>query len=176
MSGKNSVFLLLGGNIGNRIYFLQSAEQLIVEKIGPVACKSSIYETQPWGSDCDKPYLNMAMQVYTYLQPEDLLDKIHEVEAALGRVRGPQQYAPRTLDVDIIFFNNQVINTSRLIVPHPRMQSRMFVLKPLEEIAGKYIHPVLKCSVSSLLDSCTDNCRVEPFFITGKIPFRPITF
>jgi 2-amino-4-hydroxy-6-hydroxymethyldihydropteridine diphosphokinase len=151
----NRVALLIGGNQGDRQALIQQATALIQERIGTVAAASRIYETAPWGIfDSPQPdFLNMALLVETPLAAHEVLREALAIEAELGRVRkeGCKLYSSRPMDIDLIFYNDEVIETPELTIPHPRMHLRQFVLEPLAEIMPDYRHPVLHKTVHELL-------------------------
>ena len=151
----NRVALLIGGNQGDRQALIQQATALIQERIGTVAAASRIYETAPWGTfDSPQPdFLNMALLVETALTAHEVLRAALAIEAELGRVRkaGSRLYSGRPMDIDLIFYNDEVIETPELTIPHPRMHQRQFVLEPLAEIMPEYRHPVLHKTVHELL-------------------------
>ena len=158
----NRVALLIGGNQGDRRRLIEQATVLIQERIGTVAALSSFYETEPWGDfetegGRRKPenFLNQALLVETSLNAHEILCEALYIEAALGRVRPttvhPRKYHSRPMDIDLIFFNDEVIDTPDLTIPHPRMHLRRFVLEPLAEIMPDYRHPLLKKTVKEML-------------------------
>ncbi len=151
-----NIFLGIGTNIGDREANLNAAVGRIEEKLGHVIKSSSVYETEPWGFNSENKFLNIVVEVETTLLPSELLDSIHSIEALLGRLRGEVQYSSRVIDIDIIFYEDQFIIEKDLIIPHPLMQERKFVLVPLCEIASELVHPVLKKPVADLLKSCRD--------------------
>lgn len=155
----NIAYLLLGGNMGNRIEYLNRAKELIDTQIGMIVATSSIYETESWGKTDLPPHLNQAICVETKLDNETLLNSLQDIEIVLGRQR-IEQWGARKIDIDVIFFNNEEIQTKRLVVPHPHMQNRRFALVPLNEIATNYLHPRLNKTVAELLESCTDPLEV----------------
>ena len=156
----NYVFLGLGSNLGERESYLNNAVGLIGTSIGFISEKSGIYETEPWGFQSENNFLNMVIKVHTELKPGDLLKKIQGIEDKLGRVRNAKQYASRTIDIDILFYANRVIEKPELTIPHPLIQDRRFVLVPLCEIAPLMIHPVLSRTFEDLLLSCRDERKV----------------
>jgi 2-amino-4-hydroxy-6-hydroxymethyldihydropteridine diphosphokinase len=158
--GMKKVFLALGSNLGDREDNLHQAEIRITESVGPVIKTSSIYETEPWGFESDDKFLNMVMCVETDLSPSGLLGRILMIESQLGRVRSETHYASRNIDIDILFYENEVLNEEALKIPHPLMHERRFVMIPMAEIAPDLIHPVLKKSIKSLLKSCKDHSKV----------------
>ena len=156
----NNVFLLTGGNIGDRLQYLQSAANEIEGQAGMIVQKSSIYETAAWGNTDQQPFLNQVLEINTNLTAERLLVTILDIEKTLGRERF-ERMGPRTIDIDIIFYSDQITSTATLQVPHPQLQNRRFVLTPLNEVASEFIHPHLKKSVSQLLAECSDSLEVK---------------
>jgi len=148
------VILSLGSNMGDRAGNLRRAVALIGEGAGTVTAVSSVYETEPWGFSADTPFYNMAAIVQTTLAPPEFLAVLLAIEEKLGRVResGTERYTSRPIDIDILFFGDQIIDTEGLTVPHPRLHERMFVLAPLNEIAPDKVHPVLSMKVSAIFD------------------------
>ena len=157
------VFLGIGTNLGNRESNLEQAVARIEEYIGPVLNSSSIYETAPWGFQSEDEFLNMVVKVETELIPSGLLGRILMIESLLGRVRGEKRYSSRLIDVDILLYENLIINEASLKIPHPLLQERKFILVPLCEIASEVIHPILKKSVAELLEICEDRSEVRKF-------------
>lgn len=158
----NKVYLLIGGNMGNRAEQLQKAVELIGQRIGTVLKQSSLYETAAWGKTDQAAFLNQALLVGTSLEPLPLLQTILTTELEMGRAR-LEKNGPRTIDIDIIFYNDAVINEPGLMVPHPAMSQRRFVLTPLAELSPQLQHPVLKKDMEQLLSECTDPLPVHKF-------------
>lgn len=159
----NEVYLILGSNLGEKENIIEKAEDLITIRAGLVKATSSIYETEPWGTIEPLSYLNAVIRIETELDPFSLLEVLLQIEKELGRKRNGIKNQPRTIDIDILFFNEEIINHKDLVIPHERLQYRNFVLIPLAEIAPDFIHPVLKVSVMNLLESCNDNRWVRKY-------------
>jgi len=155
------LFLLLGGNIGNKSAIFKEAQKKLQEKLGKIVNKSSIYETEPWGFKAKDNFWNQALIIETVLSPKEVLKITKETETELGRIRGEKRYTSRTIDIDILFYGNLIINEPNLEIPHPRMINRRFVLVPLSEITSDIIHPVFKKTIKELLEECTDTLEVN---------------
>jgi len=156
----NDVFLLLGSNLGDRFCFLKDAIALIEKNIAPIVKISSVYETEAWGKTDEPNYLNQVVMIKTDLPPETILQKILEVERSLGRER-KERWGSRTIDIDILFYGDQIIAQENLTVPHPRLHLRRFTLEPLVEIDPDIFHPVLKQKVVELKNKLDDNLIVK---------------
>ncbi len=153
---KNSnVYLILGSNLGNKLFYLQTAIRHISTKIGDIVKTSSVYESKPWGVTDQENYYNQVVQVSTLLSPQETIEKIHQIEAEMGRVR-KRKYDSRIIDIDIAFWNNEIISENQLEIPHPRLHLRKFALLPLLEINPELIHPAIKKSVREILQKCPD--------------------
>jgi len=157
----NTAYLLLGSNLGEREGFLSQAIESIRKSIGKVVAQSSLYETAPWGNKNQSNFLNQVICIETKLPAEELLFKILAIEKELGRKR-EQKWEARIIDIDILFFNSEIIQTPDLSVPHPYLQERRFALVPLAEIAEEFVHPVFKKSIKQLLADCKDKLPVSP--------------
>jgi len=152
----NRVFLLTGSNIGDSNALIDKAVDEICRQLGLVVQKSHIYRSESWGYKSSQQFLNQCIEIETELGPQLLIDTILEIEEKMGRVRTSQGYSDRKIDIDILFFNNEIIEDDRLSIPHPRFHLRKFALLPMAEIAGDFVHPLLKKKVSELLISCED--------------------
>ena len=149
----------MGGNQGRVNEVLDKAIQEVDQSLGKVITRSSMYQTKAWGPIAQPDFLNVAVLIETYLTPHYLLNKLLEIERKAGR-RREVKYAPRTLDIDILFYGNLQIHTADLQVPHPEIQNRRFVLVPLTEILPNLKHPVLQKKMSELLRICPDSLEV----------------
>jgi 2-amino-4-hydroxy-6-hydroxymethyldihydropteridine diphosphokinase len=156
----NVIYFSLGSNIGDKLNHIELAIQELALHTGEISKKSSLYATEPWGKTNQEDFLNQIVAIKTGLTPENLLKKILTIEIQLGRIRNKRN-DPRTIDIDILMYNDLVIATNELIVPHPRMHLRNFVLIPMTEIAPAIVHPVFKKTMLELLDACKDNSHVK---------------
>jgi 2-amino-4-hydroxy-6-hydroxymethyldihydropteridine diphosphokinase len=151
------VFIGLGGNVGNVSENFGIAAKKIKEMIGPVIKQSSLYKTEPWGNKNQDEFLNQVLYVETNLNADEVLNKILTIEKMMGRNRTKDnQFAPRTIDLDILFYGEKIINNNNLVVPHPRLHLRNFVLTPLVEIAPALVHPILNKTIKELFKLNTD--------------------
>ncbi|RLD77432.1 MAG: 2-amino-4-hydroxy-6-hydroxymethyldihydropteridine diphosphokinase [Bacteroidetes bacterium] len=162
------VFLSLGSNLGNRIINLQNVLQCISEHIGDIKSVGALYETEPWGFDSENWFVNTAIEIETVLQANVLLQKCLWIESTLGRKRNKAKvgYSSRLIDIDILFFDNEIINLPNLIVPHENLHKRKFVLTPLNDIAPEFVHPIIKQSIRTLLESCPDKMKLKKLNLT----------
>jgi 2-amino-4-hydroxy-6-hydroxymethyldihydropteridine diphosphokinase len=156
----NKAYLLTGGNEGDRYLYMQQARANIELICGRVLQVSSIYETAPWGKTDQADFLNQVLIVDTILSPQSLLAAIFSIEEKGGRKRTVKN-APRTIDIDILFYDNLVLEEPGLSIPHPRIADRRFVLEPLNEISPAFLHPVLGKTIQRLLLECKDDLRVK---------------
>lgn len=147
----HQVFLGIGSNLGDREISISNAIDNIESSLGKVIKVAPTISTKAWGKTDSPDYLNTVIEIQTDLLPLELIKKVLEVEASLGRVR-TEKWASRVIDIDILYFNNWHFNTPNLIVPHPYIAERTFVLEPLAEIAPEMMHPVLKKTHLELLD------------------------
>lgn len=145
---EHVVYLALGSNLGNRLANLKEAIAALPPQM-EVKARSSVYETQPWGYEDQEKFLNQAVRVETYLKPEPLLKHLKRLEVALGR-KPTFQNGPRLIDIDILFYDDLVLYSPALMIPHPHMHERGFVLVPLMDIASDLVHPVRKKTIREL--------------------------
>jgi len=157
------VFLGLGTNLGNREKNLEQAVAGIGQSIGKVMIASSVFQTEPWGFQSEEDFLNMVVKIETELDPRVLLEKILAIESLIGRVRGPEHFSSRIIDIDILLYDDKIIYEENLKVPHPLLHERRFVLVPLCEIAAELMHPVLKKTIGELLEDCEDRGVVKKY-------------
>jgi 2-amino-4-hydroxy-6-hydroxymethyldihydropteridine diphosphokinase len=158
----NKTYLLLGSNIGNSRKALASAIMHIQKKIGTVTRQSSLYQTAAWGNTNQADFLNQIIIVETILTAENILQAILSIEEKMGRVRTIKN-AARVIDIDILFFNKEIIQEKHLIVPHPEIPNRRFVLIPMNELSPNLKHPVLQKTIRQLLTICKDELNVKKF-------------
>lgn len=152
--------MLLGSNLGDRKESLQQAIMHVSYDISPEIRISSVYETQSWGKTDEPDYLNMVIEVKTDLPAKAVLDKILSIEQVMGRKR-EEKWGSRTIDIDILYFNSDIIDMPGLHVPHPQIQNRGFTLAPLVELEPNFIHPVLKKTNLQLKKELADNLVVK---------------
>lgn len=157
----NTVYILTGGNVGKRLINLGNAQKFLEDEIGKIEKSSSIYETAAWGNNDQPDFYNQAHIIKTKLSPEDIMQKILKIEEKMGRVRTFKN-AARIIDIDILFFNEEIINKPGLIIPHAEIANRRFVLEPLNELSPHMIHPRLRKSVKELLSTCKDMLKAAP--------------
>jgi 2-amino-4-hydroxy-6-hydroxymethyldihydropteridine diphosphokinase len=155
-----NAFLLTGGNTGDRQQFLARALKALEVECGQIIAVSALFETEAWGVNDQPSFLNQAVELQTALSPQALLERILDIEIQLGRVRD-QKYGPRTIDIDIIFYGQEIINEPGLVIPHLHLPDRRFALECLNDIAPEFEHPVLHKTVRTLLEECTDSLTVN---------------
>jgi 2-amino-4-hydroxy-6-hydroxymethyldihydropteridine diphosphokinase len=155
----NETFILTGGNQGDRLAQLSTALKEI-KTLGTVRAVSGIYETAAWGRTDQPDFLNQVIHLETQVKPQELMNALLQIEAKMGRQR-TEKYDPRTIDLDILYFNDEIIDEPGLMIPHPRLQLRRFVLEPLYEIAPNLLHPVFGKTTYQLLLDCPDPLPVK---------------
>ncbi|RVU25052.1 2-amino-4-hydroxy-6-hydroxymethyldihydropteridine diphosphokinase [Sandaracinomonas limnophila] len=160
MNMSHLAYISLGGNIGNTLEIFQNALLAIEKKLGKIIQKSSIYQTAAWGKEDQNDFLNQVILIETSFDAKKLLDSLLTIELLFERKR-IERWGPRTLDLDLLSFDNQIENSESLVLPHPRIQERKFILVPLAELNPNWVHPMLRKSVSELLDNCADQLKVK---------------
>lgn len=156
----HTAILISGSNEGNRRELLKQGRQLLSAEAGNILRHSGIYETASWGREDLPAHLNQVLILATPFDPFTLLSNIHSIEHRLGRSR-QERWGLRTLDIDILFFDQEIVHQDRLHIPHPRLQDRRFVLVPLAELVPDLIHPEFHKTIATLLQECKDNLPVE---------------
>ena len=162
----NIAYLLIGGNLGNRSANLQKAIQLIEQNCGQVVQSSAIYETAAWGLTEQPAFYNQALKIETTVLPEALMQELLHIEQMMGRIR-TVKLGPRTIDLDMLFYDQLILNSTLLVLPHPALTERRFVLLPLAEIAANLMHPILHKTIQVLLNECPDHLDVQKLSIEG---------
>ncbi|NER12595.1 2-amino-4-hydroxy-6-hydroxymethyldihydropteridine diphosphokinase [Leptobacterium flavescens] len=180
MKNLRRTYISLGSNLGDKLAHLKNAVQLLSEKAGNIVSCSTVYQTPAWGFEGDDFY-NACLSLNTELTPEALLSVILEIETSLGRLRSDsKEYTPRTIDIDILFYEDEIIDKKDLKVPHPHLHKRKFVLAPLSEIAPGKIHPQMQKTIGQLLDECEDDAEITKaelsIWKTGKGDFSRFNF
>lgn len=158
----NKTYLLLGSNMGNSKKQLSGAVKHINKRIGKVLRQSQLYVTAAWGNTSQPDFLNQVIVVETKLAASQAIETILSIEKEMGRVRTVKN-APRVIDIDILFFNKEIINHKNLVVPHREIQNRRFVLVPMNELSPNLKHPVFQQSIHHLLQNCKDPLNVKKF-------------
>lgn len=157
----NVAFLCVGGNMGDRLANILEAKRQLIGMGCKMEAESGIYQTKAWGIEEAPDYYNQMLKIGTEKKGTELMTTLLDIEKSMGRIRSDNRNASRTLDMDILFFNNEIIKSELLEVPHPRLHLRRFVLEPLNEIASELIHPVLNKTIHELLNECTDTSAVK---------------
>ena len=160
MNKLEKIYIHTGSNLGQKEKHLAQARQFIHENIGRITAQSDLFETEAWGITDQPNFVNQALEVATNLSPDQVMNQILNIELKMGRVRN-QKWASRLIDIDIIFFSDRIIKTENLIIPHPFMHERNFVLVPLLEIAESFIHPELNLSIKELYKRSKDLLKVK---------------
>lgn len=169
MLKSTTTYLSLGSNQGDKLQWLQKATNLIFENIGKVTAVSSVYKTPAWGFE-GADFLNACIAVETRFSAEKTLAELLAIEKLLGRTRGKSGYQDRNIDIDIVFFGNQAVDSEKLMLPHPKMAERKFVLLPLSDIAGDLKHPLENSSVFELLKQTEDSSEIEKITESLSMP------
>ena len=159
---KNTYYLIIGSNLGDRVDQLTKAKKLIGQEVGALSAESSIYETQPWGYEDQPWFLNQVLKLDSVHSPTEVLRRIKTIEVQTGREPGEKWHA-RHIDIDILLYGDQVINEEYLKIPHPQLPSRNFVLVPLMELAPELIHPGIGKSIEELYFESKDTGEVYIF-------------
>lgn len=162
MGATNLVYLLTGGNMGDRPVMLKTAKQKLEQSVGLLIGESGFYETEAWGNTDQPDFLNQALAFHTKLSPLALLEIVLGTEKEMGRTREGKWLA-RTIDIDILFYNDLVLESERLTLPHPHLHQRNFVLIPMMEIAAEFIHPIFQKSMEALYWESKDLLEVILF-------------
>ena len=160
---SETVFVLLGSNLGDRELLVNQASKMIGKRCGKIVAKSRLYESEPWGFKSEHWFLNQVVKIETALSPDDLMKELLEIEKELGRDRSVSHegYVSRPMDLDILYFGNEIIDTQMVIAPHPRLHERRFTLLPLCDIDPDFVHPTMKKTNLQLLDECQDAGKVN---------------
>lgn len=156
------IFLLTGSNLGDRIAYLKFAQTELKKRVGNQVKASSIYQTAAWGKTDQADFLNQVLELETELAPLEILKINQEIEKEAGRNR-KEKWGARELDIDILFYDDQILETPELTIPHPHLHNRRFTLMPLAEIAPNLEHPVFKKTVADLLKNCPDTLEAEVY-------------
>ncbi|MFU1857035.1 2-amino-4-hydroxy-6-hydroxymethyldihydropteridine diphosphokinase [Sphingobacterium sp. NGMCC 1.201703] len=156
----NKIFILLGTNLGERLQQLAKARKKLEQQVGIILQESSIYETAAWGVEDQPAFLNQVILISSPLSACECLNLTQQIELDLGRIR-LKKWGERAIDIDLLYFNDEIINDPNLTIPHPFISERRFTMEPLAEIAPTYIHPVYKKNNVSLLYNCKDELPVK---------------
>ena len=157
----NKVVLLLGSNLGDGQLLFQQVISLIDERLGKLELQSALYQSPPWGFEHENDFINQVLIMNTEKDAEEVLQSCLQIEVDLGRKRTAQGYGARTIDIDVLFVNDEVMETESLVLPHPRLHLRKFTLLPLVELIPDFVHPTLQKSMQELLVVCEDNSEVR---------------
>lgn len=163
MNDSETVFVLVGSNVGDREMLVNQAVMKMADICGKVVAKSPVYESEPWGFEAEQWFLNQVVEIETKLPPDDLMLRLLDIERDLGRDRTTphEGYASRPMDLDILYFGSQIIETEYVTAPHPRLHQRRFALMPLCDLCPEMVHPRLKMTNAELLQMCQDNGVVK---------------
>jgi len=167
MAKKQTIYLHTGSNLGDRISYLTQACEMIEKHVGKITNLSSLYETEAWGMEDQPDFINQALEVQTELVPEEVLYHVKKIEKEIGRQEN-KKWHERIIDIDILFFGDIKFSSEKLKIPHPHCHERMFVLVPLMEIAGDFIHPMLNLSIEELYLDCKDPLEVYLYDVRSE--------
>lgn len=156
------LFLHIGSNLGDRAAYLRSARQRLADQLGSIQRTSPIFETAAWGVTNQPSFLNQALSLLTDYAPSECLDRTQAIEQQLDRER-LLHWGPRTIDIDLLFYDQLSLKTERLTLPHPWLHQRQFVLVPLQSIAADFVHPILGKTITQLQVDCPDESMVQPW-------------
>lgn len=162
----HKVYLVAGGNIDNTLQKYEQLFQYLQQRIGHISRTSAYYQSPPWGYESVYPYVNVAIKINTCLEPHEILTQCLAIEQLMGRMpHAKHHYTDRTMDIDIILYDDAIICSSTLKIPHPKMHLRNFVLTPMAEIEANKIHPLLGKTMAKLQASCPDKAEVKPIVL-----------
>lgn len=157
----NRIYLITGGNIGDRKKNLETAAEIIEQRVGGIIQSSKLYETEAWGITDQPLFYNQVLVLESEFSAREVLHAILKIEEEMGRKRTVKN-AARIIDIDILFFNDEIVNGQNLVIPHPEIKNRRFVLTPLNEIAPQMLHPVFKKTMRELLSETNDLLKAIP--------------
>ena len=160
----NTIFLQLGSNMGEREEYLQNASGILATEIGSVQKKSKVYESTPWGAENQNNYLNQVLQINSEYSAMEVLERVLKIEDKIGRVRN-EKWGERIIDIDILLFNDLILEEEGICIPHIHLHNRRFVLIPLNEIAPSFIHPKYNKTINKLLSECKDIDSVQEYAV-----------
>jgi len=160
----NTIFLQLGSNMGERAEYLQNASEILAAEIGVVKKESKIYESVPWGVENQKNYLNQVLEIKSEFSAEEVLERVLQIEDKIGRIRN-EKWGERIIDIDILLFNDSIVEKDGICIPHIHLHNRRFVLIPLNEVAPSFIHPKYNKTIEELLSECKDIESVEEYAV-----------
>ena len=155
-----NVYFSLGSNIGSKKLNLNNAKKMLNKTVGRIITESKLYESEPWGNENQNKFINQCLICDTNLSIWDILDASQQIEILLGKNK-KEHWGPRTIDIDILFYGNSIIDYDDLIIPHPYLHKRNFVLEPLNEISPEFIHPVLKKNIAELFHISKDHKKIN---------------
>ena len=161
----SKTYIGIGGNIGNKEENIRTAINFISKDIAVPEKISNLYLSEPWGFKSEHNFLNCVISIKTNLSPEELLSKTINIENQMKRLRTTSNsYEDRTIDIDLLFIDNKIVDTEKIKIPHPKIQDRKFVLLPMNDIAPDFIHPLNNKTISDLLNECKDKTKISIFF------------